>query len=207
MRAIKTWWLILAFVAGLAVAMISEDLLVRWRNNHLEIALAPRVHFLEKKPLELLHNAASVPFNFNVTVLSGNKSHVVARNFDQFIISYDIWDETFQIVKTQSPRMEKKHLTLAAAEAWCYDRMTMDLPGVNPNEPLWVRLEIRAEDGKNGSLFGRGARGSVNESGISLTGLIDLFSRPPQQQSHWGPFEAGPFTVQEEINRSLRRGS
>jgi hypothetical protein len=205
-RTIKTWWWILTFVAGLAFAMISEDLLLRWRNNRLELALSERVHFIEKKPLELLHNAAAVPFNFNVTVWSGNKNHILARNYDQFVISYDIWDETYAILKTQSPRMEKKHLTRAAAEAWCIERMTMDLPGVNPNEPLWVRLEIRAEDGKDGSLFGRGARGSVNESGISLSGLIDLFSRPPQQQSHWGPYDTGPVTL-EEINRSIRRGS
>jgi hypothetical protein len=205
-RTIKTWWWILTFVSGLAIAMMSEELLLHWRNNRLELGLSTRVHFLEKKPLELLHNAAAVPFNFNVTVWSGNKNHVLARNFDQFIISYDLWDQTFKVVKTQSPRMEKEHLTQAAAEAWCIERMTMDLPGVAPNEPLWVRLEIRAEDGKEGSLFGRGARGSVNESGISLSGLIDLFSRPPQQQSHWGPYDSGPVTI-EEINRSIRRGS
>ena len=36
-------------------------------------------------------------------------------------------------------------------------------------------LDIRAEDGKDGPLFGRGR---IAESGISLTSLIELFSRP-----------------------------
>jgi hypothetical protein len=205
-RAIKGWWLILTFVAGIAFAMVSEELMLKWRNNRLELALSPHVHFLGGKPLELLHNAAAVPFNFNVTVWSGSKDHVFARKFDQFVISYDLWNEKFSILKTQSPRRGSGLLTQAEAESWCYEQMAMELPGISDTEPLWLRFEIRAEDGKD-ALFGkRGARGSVNESGISLTGLIELFSKPAQQQSHWGPYENGPFTL-DEVKRSFRRGS
>ena len=195
------------YVSGIAFAMMSEELLLKWRDNRLELALSSRVDFLRGKPLELLHNAASVPFNFNVTWWSGDRTHVFARSYDQFVISYDLWEEKFKVVKTQSPRHVKEHLTKSEAEKWCTDQMSMDVSGVSESEPLWVRLEIRAEDGKDGPLFGgTGARGSVNESGISLTGLIELFSKPPQQQSHWGPYESGPFTL-EEVKRNIRRGS
>jgi len=202
-QAIKSWWFILAFLSGLAFAMVAEELSISWRNDRLELS-APRVHFLKGKPLELLHNAASVPFNFNVTLLSGNHDHIYARNFDRFVISYDLWEEKFKVVKTQSPIARIENLTSEAAETWCVDRMGLDASGISGSEPLWVRLEIRAEDSKDGGLFGRGARGSVSDSGISLSSLIEIFSRPAQQQSHWGPYEFGPFTV-DELKRSIRR--
>ena len=71
MRAIKSWWLIVAFLSGFALAMWPRSLILNWRDNRLEFS-APRVHFLRGKPLELLHNAAPVPFDFQVTLWSGN---------------------------------------------------------------------------------------------------------------------------------------
>jgi hypothetical protein len=206
-RAIKSWWLVLAFLSGVAVAMWAEELRLNWRDNRLELS-APHVHFLGGKPLELLHNAAKVPFNFNVTLWSGKRDHdhIYARAFDRFVISYDLWEEKFKVVKTQSPVATIEHLTADAAELWCEHQMAMDLTGVSGSEPLWVRLEIRAEDGKDGGLFVRGGRGSVSDSGISLSSLIEMFSKPAQQQSHWGPYEMGPFTI-DEVKRTIRRGS
>jgi hypothetical protein len=60
---------------------------------------------------------------------------------------------------------------------------------------LWARLEIRAEDSKDGGLpFGRG---NITDSGISLTSLIDIFNRPPAvTQAHFN-VEAGPVTLDE----------
>jgi hypothetical protein len=132
-RAIKAWWLVLAFVGGIAFAMMAEELRLNWRNNRLELS------------------APHVP---------------------------------------------------------CFDQMSTDMSGVGGSEPLWLRVEIRAEDGKSGGLFGRGGRGSVSEAGISLSSLIEIFSRPAQQQSHWGPYDIGPFTV-DELKRAdrNRRGS
>lgn len=205
MRAIKSWWLILAFVGGIAFAMMAEELRLNWRNNRLELS-APRVHFLAGKPLDLLHNAAQVPFDFNVTLWSGNRTHIYAQKFDRFVISYDLWEEKFKVVKTQSPVAQADKLTMAAAEDWCKDHMSMELPGISDSEPLWIKLEIRAEDGKDRGLFGRGGRGSVSDAGISLSSLIEIFSRPAQQQSHWGPYDVGPFTI-SELKRSIHRGS
>jgi hypothetical protein len=202
--AIKKWWVFAAFVSGLALAMVAEELIVNWHNDRLEFSLS-HVHFLAAgKPLELLHNAAPVPFDFQMTVYAGSKSHVLQQVTDQFVVSYALWEENFKVVKMQSPRRQREHLSAAEAEKWCVDQMAMDLPSLAPNTPLWARFEIRAEDGKDGPLFGRG---SIGDSGLSLTSLIEVFSRPARsQQSHWGPYEAGPFTV-EDLKRSSRRGS
>ena len=80
----------------------------------------------------------------------------------------------------------------------------MDVAGVSANEPLWARLEIRAEDGKEAGLpFGRG---NITDSGISLTSfLIDVFSRPAATtQAHWS-VETGPVTL-DELRRGRPRG-
>lgn len=202
MRTIKSWWLVLAFLSGFALAMMAEELILNWRDNRLEFS-APRVHFLGGRPLELLHNAASVPFDFQVTLWSGSRTHVFQTLTDRFVISYDLWEEKFRVIKTQSPVRRIEHLSATDAEKWCWQQMSIDVNGVAASEPLWTRFEIRAEDGKDGPLFGRG---SINESGVSLTRLIELFSRPASQQSHWGPFDVGPFTL-DELKRSARRGS
>lgn len=202
MRTIKSWWLILAFLTGFALAMFAEELILNWRDNRLEFS-APRVHFLGGKPLELLHNAAPVPFDFQVTLSSGTRAHVFRRSFDRFVVSYDLWEEKFKVIKTQSPRKMAEHLTAPAAEAWCLEQMSMDLTGLGGSEPFWAHLDIRAQDGKDGPLF---ARDNISQTGISLTSLIEIFSRPAQsQQSRW-ILDAGPLTL-EELKRSHRRGS
>jgi hypothetical protein len=206
-RTIKSWWLVLAFVSGFAVAMWAEELILNWRENRLEFS-APRVHFLGGKPLQLLHNAAPVPFDFQMTIWSGSHSHVFQRFTDRFVVSYDLWDEKFKVVKTQSPIRMVDHLTAEKAEEWCFQQMSssLDLGALSGTEPFWARLDIRAQDGKDGPLFARGGT-TVSDMGISLTGLIEIFSRPAQaQQSHWGPFDVGPFTL-DELKRSPRRGS
>ncbi len=60
--------------------------------------------------------------------------------------------------------------------------MSLDTTGLSGSEPLWARLEIRAEDPpRDSSLLGE----SVNSSGISLTTLIEIFGRPAGSQPHW----------------------
>jgi hypothetical protein len=160
------------------------------------------VHFLGGRPLELLHNAAPVPFDFQVTLSSGTRTHVFQKLTDRFVVSYDLWEQKFRVIKTQSPVKRIEHLSAVDAEKWCWQQMSMDVSGIGAAEPLWTRFEIRAEDAKDGPLFG----GSINDSGISLARLIELFSRPPAQQSHWGPFDDGPFTL-DDVKRGMRRGS
>jgi len=69
---------------------------------------------------------------------------------------------------------------------------------VPADQPLWAKMEIRAEDEHGSSLF----RGKLSENGISLTDyFVELFSGKPRAgQSHWEP-EAGPVTLEQ-----LRRG-
>ena len=165
----------------MAVAVITENLILEHRNHRLEFS-APRTDFFAGSPMARLRNALEVPFVIRTTLWSGNKSHVFATAADRFVISRDIWDEqeSYTVVKTMAPTKRASHLSAKDAQAWCLNQMSLDTTGLADNEPLWARLEILAEDPlRKGSPLG----GSLNESGISLlTPLIDLFSRPPGSQ-------------------------
>jgi hypothetical protein len=202
-RAIKTWWLIAAFVSGFGLAMWAEDLALNWRNNYIEFS-APHMHFLTGKPLERLQHGAQVPFDFKLSLYSGSKSHLFTQLAERFLVSYDVWGETFSVVKTQSPISRVTHLDAADAEAWCLKQMPLNPAGLSDKENLWARVEVRVPaDGRIANPFGRD---SISESGINLTGLIELFSRPPASaQPHW-LLDAGPLTL-EEVKRGSRRGS
>ena len=193
-RTIKTWWVIAAFISGLAFALAAEDLILSTQDNRMAFA-APRLHFLVGKPLERLRNAAEVSFAFHITLFSGNQTHKLKETASRFVVSYDLFEETFSVTKLVTPHRTARHLTNISAEAWCLREMSMDVSGVGVKEPLWARLEIRAEDTKDGGLpFGRG---NITDSGISLTSLIDIFNRAHAvTQTHFN-VETGPVTLDE----------
>lgn len=180
-RSIKTWWLFAAFLTGMALAMVAEDLILKHRNNRLEFS-APHTDLFTGQSLARLHNAAEVPFLIKTTLWSGNRTHVFQSAVDRFVVSFDLWEQTFSVVKVAAPQKSASHLTAAAARDWCISQMALDTTGLSGSEPLWARLEIRAEDPpRDGSLLGD----SVNSSGISLTTLIEIFGRAPGAQPHW----------------------
>jgi hypothetical protein len=195
---IKMWWLWAAFCSGLAFAMWAEDLLVSSRENYLQFS-APRLHFLTGKSLDRLHNAAEVPFDFRLTLWSGVRTRIFVNQAERFVVSYDLWEEKFSVSKLSAPRKATAHLTAQAAEAWCLEQMPLDVAGLDANQPFWVRLEVRAQQARSGgTLFGRE---KLTEAGISLIGLVEIFSRPAQtDQPNW-TIDAGPFTMTE-----VRRG-
>src|SRR5262249_6040132 len=157
-------------------AMWAEDMILSWRDNQLLFA-APRLHFLVGKPLERLRNAAQVPFDFKITLWSGTRNHLFGSRTERFVVSYDLWEERYSVTKLSQPPKTNSHMTAQAAEVWCLDQMPLDVSGLNGKETFWTRMEVRAEDDKRdgGSLFGRER---MSESGISLNGLVEIFSRP-----------------------------
>lgn len=179
--------------------MWAEELILNWRDNRLVFS-APRVRFLTGKPLERLHKAAQVPFDFQITLFAKNRTQEVIKIPQRFVVSYDLWEETYQVVKTIGGRKKMSHLTAQQVEAWFWEQLPVDVSGLSSNEPFWAHVEVRAQDGKLAPLFGRE---SISESGISLNSLIEIFSRPAQkEQSHW-TLDNGPLTL-DELKRSRR---
>lgn len=192
---VRAWWLLVAFLSGMVLAMFAENLILKARDNRLEFSTP--YPFLSGQPalLTRLKNAAEVPFIIQTSLYQGDPHHMVRHAEDRFVVSWDLWQESFSVVRIGA-RKRASHLTAAQVEKWCMGQMDLDTTGISPTDPLWAKLDIRAEDpSKDSNPFGRG---QINESGLSLTPLIELFSRPPRpQQVHYGPIQSGPYTLEQ----------
>jgi hypothetical protein len=200
-RRIQPWWLVLTFLGGMATAMVAEELVLRAQGNRLDFQ-TPGLHYLTGRPLARMKNTESVAFDIQVKLAAGLRTNIVRENTARFIISYALWEEgekRFSIVKVLPARKKSPRLMTAnEAEAWCVQEMSLDVNGIAGTQPLWARMEIRAEGERERPLF---SRDNITEDGLSLRGLVDKFSRLPQAtQPHW-ELEAGPLTLEQ-----LRRG-
>jgi hypothetical protein len=147
---------------------------------------APSLHFLTGKSLSRLHDGAAVPFDFQLTIASGSKN--VARALERFTVSYDVWEEKFSVVRVRDFRRSGMRLSAASAEAWCLDNIVIQASTLPAGQQLWARLEIRSAESKE--LL-------AATSGINLTTLIDIFSRPSRpQQDRWS-VDSAPFQLSD----------
>jgi hypothetical protein len=177
----------LAATGLFALTVASDDLFVRRSLADLHV-VAPRLHFLTGKTLQRLHDGAEAPFDFQLTILAGNKNNVIARAVERFVVSYDVWQDKFAVMRMSDFRKAAMSATPNAAETWCVDNISVPALKVPTGQDLWARLEIRGVDQKNQS-------SPVSDSGISLIGLVELFSRPPRpQQDHWA-LETAAFHI------------
>jgi hypothetical protein len=173
-------------VFGLSVS--GEDLIPRFSDGKLQVS-APRLHFLSGNQLERLRNGVSVPFDFQLTLFAGSKGNAMTRALERFVVSYDLWEEKFSVVRQRDRRISSGRLSATQAEAWCLENLAIPSAGVPFDKNLWVRLEIRT--GENHDPV------AAKIDGISLTTLIDIFSRPARGvQDHWS-LETGPFRLGE----------
>ena len=168
--------------------------MLRAQENRLEFS-APQLHFITGRPLERLRNAAPVAYDIKVTLWAGNRNNIQGSQTARFVISYALWEERYSVTKVSStPRRSASHMKDSEAEAWCLQEMSMDVTGVPANQPLWARMEIRADDDRNFGLF----RGKISEDGITLTDyFVELFSGKPRAgQSYWD-LAAGPVRLDQ----------
>jgi hypothetical protein len=70
----------------------------------------------------------------------------------------------------RSVRAGASHLTAQQAETWCLDRLELSAAGLPAQKQLWVRLDIRANHGRDTQ--------ALEQDGLSIGALIELFSRP-----------------------------
>jgi hypothetical protein len=165
-----------------AMTVSSDDLFIRRTPNDLHV-LAPRLHFLTPGVLQHLRDGAIAPFDFQLTVSAGSKNNIIARTVDRFVVSYDVWQEKFSVVRLSDHRKWGLNASSSSAEAWCVDNVSVPVSQfasqVSAGQQLWAHLEIRSVDQKN-------QLPPVFDSGISIISLVELFSRPPRpQQDRW----------------------
>ena len=189
MRSVRT--IVLAIGACFAARAIlpAQDANLRLAGEELRVS-APKLSFLNGKPLETLRNGSTVAFDIQVSILTDGKSTVLRRNFERFVVSYDVWEERFSVTRMRTTRAAASRLTAQAAEAWCLERFSFPSAGLPADKPLWVRVDIKAHDSRD--------RQPDSDEGLSLFTLIDLFSKSarPSGPMQWRA-ESQPVTLAE----------
>ena len=172
----------------LALSVSGEELIPRYNDGSLQVA-APRLHFISGRQLERLRNGVAVPFDFQLTLSGGSKDNTLSRALERFVVSYDIWEEKFSVVRQRDRRMSSVRLTATQAESWCLEHLSLPSSGPASDRSLWLKLEIRSAESRD--------QVAAAGDGISLTTLIEIFSRPVRGSlDHWA-LEAGPFRISD----------
>ncbi|MBI3278686.1 MAG: hypothetical protein HYZ57_02460 [Acidobacteria bacterium] len=186
-----------AAAAAACAALWAIELTVRPVDGEFQV-LAPGLHFLQGKPLDRLRTGNTVAFDFQLSVLGDGKTSVLQRSFERFAISYDLWEERFSISRLRSKRGSASHLTAADAETWCIGNMRFNTTGIPRDKTVWVRLEIRPQNAKERD-------SALDEPGISLANLVDLFSRAARaRDSDFWRVESSPMRLSDLLPRPGR---
>jgi hypothetical protein len=172
-----------------AIAVSSQSLVPHHVSGEIRVT-APNLHFLTGASLSRLRDGAAVPFDFQLVIVTdptatGSKN-VVARSLERFTISYDVWEEKFAVVRMSDFRRSGTRLSAGSAESWCLDNIFIPATNLPEDQQLWARLEIRSVESKEPL---------ATTSGINLSTLIEIFSRPSRpQQDRWS-VESAPFQL------------
>ena len=190
-------WLIAGLGASLFKAFGANSMAVRLDGETLFIA-APQLHFLTGKPLERLKDGAPVSFLTQLSISLDQYSSLWKRANERFVVSYDLWEEKFSVVRLSETTRKVTRLSAQETENWCINRLTINTSGLEADRPFWLQLEMRAADAKDQTAV-------LGEPGINLTRLIEVFSRPARDQQPRWILDAGPLRL-SDLKKSSRRG-
>jgi len=165
----------------------APSLTVERQGDRLRVS-APLLHVLEGKPLEQLQNGASVTYVFSLALTAGSQGKPISRQTGTFVVSFDLWEERFSIVQTGNSGRSGSHLTVAGAEAWFLENMSLPVPALSPEKPFVLKLECHVEESDS-------AAGADSHSGLTLAGLIDVFSRKGHPPALRWETESGPLRL------------
>ncbi len=195
-RISRRSWLLAGLALPVSRAFAPVGLAVTWDGDNIHVA-APQLHFLTGKPLERLKDGAAVMYLSQLTLSTDENRTIFRRLPEHFVISYDLWEEKFSVTRLGGITHTASHLTTAAAEAWCVESMVVSATGIDPKRPFWLRLELRAADPKEEAAV-------VDDLGISITRLIEVFGRRPRlEQPHW-TLDAGPLKLADLKHTEVR---
>ena len=178
----------LLFLISLAAVLTAQSLTARVDGDQLRIA-ASRLRFLTGEALNRMHDGATVKYQFQVAVRAERNGRVIARADERFSISYDLWEEKFAVTKLGSAPRSVSHLSAAAAEAWCIDNISVPVAAVAANPSFWIRLDYRADNSNESA-------DPPDNSGFTLSGLVDIFSRRTRSEPVRGTEETGPLRLE-----------
>ena len=182
-------WLLAGMGIGVSTRIVwarNPEVLLHMDGDVLFIS-APDLHFLTGRALEKLKNGLSVVYVAQLSLsLDGNRTSI-RQQPQRFVLSRDLWNGRFSVSSGTSAR--RIGLSSEKAEAWCLDSLALNTSGIPYDRPVWLRLDVRVADPHDPAEV-------LGDSGVSLSKLIDIFSRRARpEQQHWtrsqGPFRLG----------------
>ena len=206
----RPWWLGVVLGAVLLMGFTAPPLQVRLGNSNLHldgddlrVSVPPQFQFFGGKPLEKLKDGATLVYLAQLSLSASSDAGLPLNRpaVNRFLVSYDVFEYNFSVTSIGVGRATASHLSAAAAQSWCLDHLPLGIDGVPRDKPLWIKLELLAEDTRDQT-------GVLGDSGINLTRLIEALSnRARAQQMHWEAI-AGPVRLDElkRERRSLRSG-
>jgi hypothetical protein len=175
--------------AAFTTLLFAEHLRVRVEADRLRLS-APQLHFLTGRPLDRLHNGATVTYRLELTVRNDRGGRHQSRVVERFKFSYDIWEERVTVTRLGTPTRSASNLSIVGAEAWCLDNLSLSAAELPKDRQFWVALEYQSEEPKETA--------ASEDSGLTLSSLIDIFSRRSRdEQQVRGVDEAGPFRLDD----------
>ena len=175
-------WLLAGLATPLFSVRAAESLEVKYDGDNLHVS-APSLHFLIGKPLERLKDGASVAYIVQLTLFSDDHVTVVKRRPGRFVVSFALWEEKFSVTQLGTVPRSVEGLSAAAAEVWCLDSLVIDTGGLARDRQFWLRFELATADQRD-------LANMPEERGLSLSTLVDFFSRKPKEgEPHWPALE------------------
>ncbi|MFN0100611.1 MAG: hypothetical protein ACKV2U_00835 [Bryobacteraceae bacterium] len=162
---------------------------IRNDDGVLRVA-APNLHFLTGKTLRRLQDGAGLVFSLQLSVSSDQFRTVSRRQVERFVVSFDLWEEKFAVVRLGVAKRQASHLSREAAERWMFDHSSMPLHGLTPDVAHWVRADLRADDPRD-------AGGFLLDPTVTLTRLVEWFGRAQRGETERWSLEHGPFRPAE----------
>ena len=146
--------------------------------------VAPNLHFLTGKALQRLKDADTVVYVASLRLFTVDQMLPLRERPGKFAVSYDILEEKFKAVLTESGERSKAGMTASQAETWCLDSLSVSAAGLAPDRPFFLRLEMRAAGPKEEF---------SNVMADPFRAVVEILSRKagPGEQ-HWGPLESRP---------------
>lgn len=185
-----------AVKSALAIEYNDHRLAPHLEGEYLHVG-TPNFNFLSGRSLQRLKDGASVGFVAQL-IVSGSPNYLIAdaRSVARFAVSYDIWEERFSVTRiTDRPEQKRtiSHQLAQAAENWCLDSLMINRAELPADRPFYLHLDLRVEDPRDQS-------GVIGDSGISISRLVDIFSRPVRdRQDRFQPWTAGPIRLDDLI--------
>jgi hypothetical protein len=172
----------LLFIAILAWAhpLWAQSLDVKIEGDHLRVSVGS-ARLIAGESLQKLRDGSSVTYLMRVSAWSGKAGKLLSSTEYRFVVSFDIFEEKFQVTRIMPSAKVASHLSLTAAETACTDGLEIPLAGIGTTMPFWVRWEFQAEYAVS------------EETGGGLGSIVDLFALRTPKDPTSAFKETGPY--------------